>query len=160
LSLGVPKGLAVLLIYLLFSIGIVLRSTTSRPMVNDDEDALQSMGTRLTTCGATVTTAASDVEVLEVLRGGGKQQHVLVSDIGLPNLDDYALLRAVRALNSDDGAIVPAVAVTAYTGPVDRLLALAVGFRLPLSSPSTRRTWLRQWPSLPEDVPPHSGRAR
>jgi CheY-like chemotaxis protein len=160
LSLGVPKGLAVLLIYLLFSIGIVLRSTTSRPMVNDDEDALQSMGTRLTTCGATVTTAASDVEALEVLRGGGKQQHVLVSNIGLPDLDGYALLPAIRALNSGDGAIVPAVAVTAYTGPVDRQLALAAGYRLHLSKPVDQEDLVRQWPSLPEDVPPHSGRAR
>ena len=108
-------------------------------MVNDDEDALQSMGTQLTTCGETVTTAASDVEALEVLRGGGKQQHVLVSDIGLPNLDGYALMREIRARSSSDAAIVPAIAVTAYAGAMDRQLALDAGYRLHLSKPVGQR---------------------
>jgi signal transduction histidine kinase/ActR/RegA family two-component response regulator len=104
-------------------------------VVDDDDDARESMATLLTTCGATVTTAASTGEALEVLQGRGKQQDVLVSDIGMPGLDGYALLRAIRALSSDAGAIVPAVAVTAYAGPLDRQLALDAGYRLHLSKP-------------------------
>jgi signal transduction histidine kinase/ActR/RegA family two-component response regulator len=104
-------------------------------VVDDDDDARESMATLLTTCGATVTTAGSTGEALEVLQGRGKQQDVLVSDIGMPDLDGYALMRAIRALSSDDGAIIPAVAVTAYAGPMDRQLALAAGYRLHLSKP-------------------------
>jgi len=104
-------------------------------VVDDDRDARESMATLLTACGATVTTAASTSEALEVFDGGGKQQDVLVSDIGMPDLDGYALLRTIRALSSDDGALVPAVAVTAYAGPVDRQRALAAGYRLHLSKP-------------------------
>ena len=104
-------------------------------VVDDDRDARESMATLLTASGATVTTAASTSEALEVYEGGGKQQDVLVSDIGMPDLDGYALLRSIRALSSDDGALVPAVAVTAYAGPVDRQLALAAGYQLHLSKP-------------------------
>ncbi len=104
-------------------------------VVDDDDDARESMATLLTTCGATVTTAASTREALEVFQGGAKQQDVLVSDIGMPGRDGYELLRSIRALSLDAGAIVPAVAVTAYAGPMDRQLALAAGYRLHLSKP-------------------------
>jgi len=60
---------------------------------------------------------------------------VLVSDISMPDVDGYALMRAIRARSSADTAIVPAIAVTAYVGPMDRQLALAAGYRLHLSKP-------------------------
>jgi signal transduction histidine kinase/CheY-like chemotaxis protein len=104
-------------------------------VVDDDEDARESMATLLMTCGATVTTAASTREALEVLQGEGEQQDVLVSDISMPDVDGYALLRALRARSSGGAAILPAIAVTAYTGPMDRQLALAAGYRLHLSKP-------------------------
>jgi signal transduction histidine kinase/CheY-like chemotaxis protein len=104
-------------------------------VVDDDQDARESMTTLLTICGATVTTAASTSEALEVFEGGGKQPDVLVSDIGMPDLDGYAFLRRIRAQSSCDGALIPAVAVTAYAGPLDRQLALAAGYRLHLSKP-------------------------
>jgi signal transduction histidine kinase/ActR/RegA family two-component response regulator len=104
-------------------------------VVDDDEDALGSMATLLTTCGATVTTAASTREALEVLQRGGKQQDVLVSDISMPDVDGYALMRTIRARSSGDAAIVPAIAVTAHAGAMGRQLALAAGYRLHLSKP-------------------------
>jgi signal transduction histidine kinase/ActR/RegA family two-component response regulator len=104
-------------------------------VVDDDEDARESMATLLTTCGATVTTAASTREALEVVQGGEQRQDVLVSDISMPDVDGYALLRAIRARSSGGATIVPAIAVTAYAGPKDRQLALAAGYRLHLSKP-------------------------
>ncbi len=104
-------------------------------VVDDDEDALESMATVLTTCGATVTTAASTREALDVLQRGGKQQDVLVSDISMPDVDGYALMRTIRARSSGDAAIVPAVAVTAHAGAMGRQSALAAGYRLHLSKP-------------------------
>jgi signal transduction histidine kinase/ActR/RegA family two-component response regulator len=102
-------------------------------VVDDDEDALQAMATLLTTCGAAVTTAASTREALEVLQRSGEQQDVLVSDISMPDVDGYALMRTIRARSS--GAILPAIAVTAHAGAMGRQLALAAGYRLHLSKP-------------------------
>jgi CheY-like chemotaxis protein len=104
-------------------------------VVDDDEDARESMATLLMASGATVATAASTREALEVLQRAGKQQDVLVSDISMPGVDGYALLSGIRARSSGDAAIVPAIAVTAYAGPMDRQLALAAGYRMHLSKP-------------------------
>ena len=104
-------------------------------VVDDDEDARESMAILLTTCGATVTTAASTPEALEALQGGEERQDVLISDISMPEVDGYALMRTIRARSSSDAAIVPAIAVTAYAGPKDRQLALAAGYRLHLTKP-------------------------
>ena len=108
-------------------------------VVDDDEDAREAMATLLRTCGATVTTAASTREALKVLQRGGKQQDVLVSDISMPDLDGYTLLRALRARSSRGTAIPPAIAVTAYARPADRKQALAAGYRLHLSKPVHER---------------------
>jgi signal transduction histidine kinase/ActR/RegA family two-component response regulator len=102
-------------------------------VVDDDDDAREWIATLLTTRGARVTTAASASEALEVLQRGGRQD-VLVIDIGMPGVDGYALLRAIR----DRGSVsvrVPAIAVTAYAGTKHRQLALAAGYQLHLSKP-------------------------
>jgi len=108
-------------------------------VVDDEEDVRESMATLLASCGATVTTAASSREALEVFQRGEKQQDVLISDISMPDVDGYALLRAIRAHGSDGAAIVPAIAVTAYAGPRDRQLALAAGYRVHLAKPVDQR---------------------
>jgi CheY-like chemotaxis protein len=104
-------------------------------VVDDDDDARESIATLLATCAAEVTTAASSREALEVLQREGEAQDVLVSDIGMPDVDGYALLRAIRALGSDGARVLPAIAVTAYAGAVDRRRALAAGYRFHLSKP-------------------------
>ena len=104
-------------------------------VVDDDEDARESMATLLTTCGATVTTAASSREALEVFQRRAQQHDVLVSDISMPDVDGYALMHAIRGRSSSDGTVVPAIAVTAYVGPMDRQRALAAGYRMHLSKP-------------------------
>jgi CheY-like chemotaxis protein len=108
-------------------------------VVDDDVDARDSMATLLMTCGATVTTAASAREALEVLQREGEQQDVLVSDVSMPDVDGYALLRTIRARSSGGAATLPAIAVTAYARPADRRLALAAGYRLHLSKPVDQR---------------------
>jgi signal transduction histidine kinase/CheY-like chemotaxis protein len=108
-------------------------------LVDDEEDARESMATLLTSCGATVTTAASTREALEVLRPGAKHQDVLLSDISMPDADGYALLRAIRARASGEAALIPAIAVTAYAGPTERERALAAGYRVHLTKPVDQR---------------------
>ena len=108
-------------------------------VVDDDEDALESMATLLTSCGASVTTAGSARGALDVLRREEARQDVLVSDLSMPDLDGYALLRAIRAASPAGVASLPAIAVTAYASPMERELSSAAGYRLHLSKPVDER---------------------
>jgi signal transduction histidine kinase len=103
-------------------------------LVDDDPSAREVIGTILTTFGATVTLAASAAEAAQ--RFSSSRVDVLVSDIGLPDEDGYALLRRLRAGSS---APVPAIAVTAYAEPRHREHAIAAGFQAYLAKPVEAR---------------------
>jgi CheY-like chemotaxis protein len=60
---------------------------------------------------------------------------VLVSDIEMPNQDGYSLIRRIRALAPDEGGKTPAVALSAYSRPEDRIRSLMAGFNLHVSKP-------------------------
>ena len=87
----------------------------------------------LESCGARVTTAASTGEAFDALRAS--PPHVLISDIGMPGEDGYALIKKVRALPPDRGGQTPAAALTAYARDEDRLQVLRSGFQMHLTKP-------------------------
>ena len=60
---------------------------------------------------------------------------VLVSDIGMPGVDGYELLRRVRALGEARGGKLPAIALTAFARSEDRTRALRAGFQVHVSKP-------------------------
>ena len=60
---------------------------------------------------------------------------MLISDIGMPGEDGYALIRRVRALGPEVGGNVPAVALTAYARAEDRVRALRAGFQVHVPKP-------------------------
>jgi len=60
---------------------------------------------------------------------------VLVSDIEMPGQDGYSLIRKVRALGPEQGGKTPAVALTAFGRPGDRIRSLRAGFNLHLTKP-------------------------
>jgi CheY-like chemotaxis protein len=74
--------------------------------------------------GARVTAVASAEAGLEVLERGVPD--VLISDVAMPGMDGYELIRRVRA--RDEWARLPAAALTAFVSPVDRGKALLAGF--------------------------------
>ena len=60
---------------------------------------------------------------------------VLVSDIGMPKVDGYELLRMVRALGPARGVRLPAITLTAFARSEDRTRALHAGFLVHVSKP-------------------------
>ncbi|MCT7968106.1 PAS domain-containing protein [Laspinema sp. D1] len=63
------------------------------------------------------------------------QPDILVSDIGMPELDGYGLIRTLRSRSPQDGGTIPAIAVTAYAGESDRQAILSAGFDAHIPKP-------------------------
>ncbi|MBH8574338.1 response regulator [Nostocaceae cyanobacterium CENA369] len=102
-------------------------------VVEDDDDIRFFVTTVLEADGATVTAvslAAAAREVLPEL-----QPDVLISDIGMPGEDGYALIRKIRALKPDIGGRVPAIALTAFGDRDSCVRALEAGFHTHVSKP-------------------------
>lgn len=95
-------------------------------LVDDDADAREFTTTLLQQRHAEVTAVDSGRKALSLLETVSPT--VLVSDIGMPDLDGYALLRQVRAAVTSHDGYLPAIALTAYARELDRQLALAAGF--------------------------------
>jgi PAS domain S-box-containing protein len=102
-------------------------------VVDDEADAREMLNLMLRQYGAEVRAAASAREALQVLQQW--QPDVLVSDVGMPNEDGYALIDQVRALEPEQGRNIPAVALTGYAGEVDRSRLLAAGYQLHFPKP-------------------------
>ena len=75
--------------------------------------------------GADVTTASSARAAMDLLPTW--KPNVLVSDIGIPEEDGYVLIKKVRALSSEEGGDLPAIALTGYVGVEERMRALEAG---------------------------------
>jgi PAS domain S-box-containing protein len=95
-------------------------------VVDDEPDARELMAVILTAAGATVDTAASAAEALWHLDTSWPD--VLLADIGMPGTDGYGLIRQVRARERQGRRHLPAAAITAYVGALDRERALEAGF--------------------------------
>ena len=100
-------------------------------VVDDDPDARESIAVALEQSGACVHAVGSAAEAVESLERNPPD--VLLSDIAMPGMDGYALLRQARARLR--GARVVAAALTAYAGEEDRRRALAAGFQMHLAKP-------------------------
>ncbi|MEO6600671.1 MAG: response regulator [Polyangiaceae bacterium] len=101
-------------------------------VVEDDEDARDLLVTVLKQQGAHVAQAGNADEALKHLAEFGAD--VLLSDIGLPGEDGYALVRAVRARGFLPEKL-PAIALTAYSRREDQRLALEAGFQAHVAKP-------------------------
>ena len=102
-------------------------------VVDDEHDARELISVVLRANGAEVTTAASATQALEALARVAPK--VLISDIGMPDVDGYELLRRVRSSSGAHGAAIPAIALTAYSREQDRRLAIEAGFQTHVAKP-------------------------
>jgi signal transduction histidine kinase/FixJ family two-component response regulator len=115
-----------------FSSAVSLASV-SVLVVDDEPDARDLVATVLRAAGAEVTLATSALSALEALSTA--LPTVLVSDVGMPDVDGYELIRRVRSQLGAAGATLPAVALTAYAREEDRRLALGAGFHNHVAKP-------------------------
>lgn len=109
--------------------------TGCRVLVVDDEaDTRTMLASLLGASGASVLTCASAREALDA--EPDYKPHVLVSDIGMPEQDGYQFIAALRARERAEARRpLPAVALTAYARPEDRMRALAHGFQVHAAKP-------------------------
>jgi PAS domain S-box-containing protein len=102
-------------------------------VVDDEPDARELIKRVLEDCEALVLTAASAAEAMPLL--DVEKPHVLVSDIGMPDIDGYEFLRQVRALSQQHGGKIPAIALTAFARSEDRTRALMSGYQVHVAKP-------------------------
>jgi signal transduction histidine kinase len=115
-------------------------------VVDDDEDSRDFMALILTEQGATVSLASCAGEALDLLET--TRPDVLISDIGMPRVDGYALLRRIRDLPPERGGETPAIALTAYARPADCERVLAAGFQAHVVKPVDQDRLLQVLASL------------
>lgn len=101
--------------------------------VDDEPDARDLLTVLLTQYGAEVLTVASATDVLANLESF--QPDVIVSDIGMPGVDGYALIQQIRALPPAKGGQTPAIALTAYGTEGDRKRVITSGYQLHIIKP-------------------------
>lgn len=107
-------------------------------VVDDEADNLALVQFILEQAGATVVASISAVDALEQIKQ--VRPDVLVADIGMPEIDGYALLQRVRdwaAIPAPEGSrFMPiAIALTAYASDVDQQKILKAGFQRHLAKP-------------------------
>jgi CheY-like chemotaxis protein len=102
-------------------------------VVEDDDDGRELVRIILLNAGASVESVASAAAGFDAIRHNRPQ--MLVSDIAMPEEDGYTLMRRVRALPCCEGGDVPAIALSAFTRPEDRMQSLRAGFTMHLGKP-------------------------
>ncbi|MBH8575207.1 response regulator [Nostocaceae cyanobacterium CENA369] len=105
-------------------------SNLSILLVEDELDTLDFLKFLLEQSGATVTAVSSAKNALQVLEQ--HQPDLLVSDIGMPEMDGYMLIQHIR---SQSTKTIPAIALTAYAGELAQERSLLAGFQKHLAKP-------------------------
>jgi CheY-like chemotaxis protein len=106
-------------------------------VVDDEADGRALIARFLEGQGASVTLAETPHVALQLLRTG--HFDILLSDIGMPGMDGYELMRNVRQLDEKREKPLPAIAITAYARPEDRQRSLLAGYHMHLSKPLEAR---------------------
>lgn len=104
-------------------------------VVDDEQDARELVAAILRQHGADVILAAGVEDALRIINESERLPDLLVSDISMPEQDGYSLIRKVRALPSNKGGQIPAIALTAYGRLEDRIQVLSAGFQMHVPKP-------------------------
>ena len=102
-------------------------------VVENDADSRELLVVALELAGAAVIQVTSVAEAFTAI--ASSTPDVVVCDIGLPEEDGFAFMKRLRTFAPDAGGTIPAAALTAYTRPEDRRLALEAGYDVYLPKP-------------------------
>ncbi len=102
-------------------------------VVDDEPDSRDFVAFVVKQAGAQVTAVGSAIEALQLL--STTPFDILLSDIGMPEMDGYALIREIRQSLGNRCRQIPAIALTAYAGEYEQREAIASGFQSHLAKP-------------------------
>jgi CheY-like chemotaxis protein/anti-sigma regulatory factor (Ser/Thr protein kinase) len=102
-------------------------------VVEDEADTRDILGMLLRESGAEVVAVGDAAAALRVMRS--RPPDVVISDIGMPEVDGYDLIRRIRSLDPDTGGRTPAIALTAFAHGTDHREALRAGYDRHLAKP-------------------------
>jgi PAS domain S-box-containing protein len=102
-------------------------------VVDDEVDSREFVTFALEEHRAVVKAVASAREALEAL--ALEKPDLLLSDIGMPEMDGYTLIRQIRMMSPEQGGQIPAIALSAYASNTDSKQALAAGFQKHIAKP-------------------------
>ncbi|MFB2895223.1 ATP-binding protein [Aerosakkonemataceae cyanobacterium BLCC-F50] len=102
-------------------------------VVDDEPDALELVKVILEQEGAIVQAVSLAPQALRLLTLS--RFDLLISDIGMPEMNGYVLIRQVRTLPPESNRDIPAIALTAYAGETNQNQALTSGFQVHLAKP-------------------------
>ncbi len=102
-------------------------------VVDDEPDTGAVIQEILQNAGATVRLANSATAALAMIRA--HRPDLLISDIGMPQIDGYQLLHLLRLGESPDLPPLPAIALTAFARPEDKRRAIDAGYLIHLAKP-------------------------
>jgi CheY-like chemotaxis protein len=115
-------------------------------VVEDHDEARMAMGIFLNRLGATVVAAKDGLEGLEAVKN--HHPHLVVTDLLMPRMDGFELLREIRALPPEAGGNTPVIAMTALDSRLERTRILNLGFRACLQKPFAVETLVETMLSL------------
>ncbi|MEH2111107.1 PAS domain S-box protein [Nostoc sp.] len=144
-SFGEEQGATFTVMLPLIEIDLNSHQVVSRPddlpdlnglkvlLVDDERDTRELIAFILEQSGAVVIQSASAIEALGIMPQF--QPNLLLSDIGMPEVDGYMLIRQIRAMSLEEGGEIPAIALTAYAGEADYQQVIAAGFERHITKP-------------------------
>lgn len=125
-------------------------------VIDDQFDTLEVVKRLLQTCGAEVLTASSATMGLTVIEKW--TPNLIISDIGMPDMDGIGLIRSIRAAADRNVADVPAIGLSALTRNKDHDQALQAGFNAYLAKPINTLALLTTVAELTQTTVPTPGK--
>jgi len=102
-------------------------------VVDDAADSREMLRYVLEDSKAQILTTGSAIEALD--RISAFKPDILISDLGMPEMDGYDLIRKIRAFSSENGGRIPAIALTGYVSVEEQRRVHAAGFDVHVAKP-------------------------
>ena len=110
-------------------------------VIDDELDSLELVQQVLAASDATILTATGAREALRLVET--RRPDLVISDIGMPLVDGFEMIRRIRSMPDRETAGVPAIALTAFSRREDQQRALEAGFDDYLAKPEAPATLLQ-----------------